>query len=110
MKNYSSGNLTDLLRYDYYEENKIVINRKLKQILDTLYDNNIDHNDLHSDNFLYKMNKNGDIEFKIIDFDTTTPLNSNERNYIIDNRNTFEEEVNGKKVIKYGTPINVAQP
>ena len=52
MKNYSSGNLTDLLRYDYYEENKIVINRKLKQILDTLYDNNIDHNDLHSDNFL----------------------------------------------------------
>lgn len=109
MKNYGSGNLTHLLRYDYYEENKYLINKELKNILDILYDNNIDHNDLHSDNFLYRMNENGDIEFKIIDFDNAKPLNSSKRNYIISNDNIFEEEINGKKTIKLGKDINVAQ-
>ena len=107
MQKYGSGNLTDLLRHDYYEENKDVINRQLKQILDTLYDNNVDQNDLHSDNFLYRMNENGDIEFKIIDFDNANLLGSVQRKYIIENLNKFEEVVNGKKVIKWGNPINV---
>jgi serine/threonine protein kinase len=107
MQKYGSGNLTDLLRHDYYEENKHVINRQLKQILDTLYDNNVDQNDLHSDNFLYRMNENGDIEFKIIDFDKANLLGSDQRKYIIENLNKFEEVVNGKKVIKWGNPINV---
>ena len=107
MQKYGSGNLTDLLRHDYYEENKDVINRQLKQILDTLYDNNVDQNDLHSDNFLYRMNENGDIEFKIIDFDNANLLGSDKRKYIIENLNKYEEVVDGKKIIKWGNPINV---
>jgi len=107
MQNYGSGNLTNLLRHNYYEENEDAINRQIKQILDTLYDNNIDHRDLHSDNFLYRMKENGDIEFKIIDFDTTNLLNSKKRNYTIQNLNKYEEIVDGKKVIEWGSPINV---
>ena len=107
VQKYGSGNLTDLLRNNYYEENKDVINRQLKQILDTLYDNNIDQDDLHSDNFLYRINENGDIEFKIIDFDKAKVLGSEQRKYIIDNLNKFKEVVDGKKVIKWGNPINV---
>lgn len=109
VKHYGSGNLTDLLRYDYYEENKDEINSKLKQILDTLYEAKIAHNDLHSDNFLYRMNEHGDIEFKIIDFDLAEPFEDGDtRKYTIENLNRFEEEINGKKVIKQGNDINVA--
>jgi hypothetical protein len=87
IKNYGSGNLTKLLKNNYYAENKEVIDIKLKQLLDTLYDNNINQNDLHSDNFLYIMNDAGDIEFKIIDFDNAIPLNAKKRVYTIENLN-----------------------
>jgi len=110
VKHYGSGNLTDLLRYDYYEENKDEINSKLKQILDTLYEAKISHNDLRSDNFLYRMNEHGDIEFKIIDFDLAQPFeDGDERKYTIENLNQFEEEdVNGKRVTMRGNDIYVA--
>jgi len=110
VKHYGSGNLTDLLRYDYYEENKDEINRKLKQILDTLYEAKISHNDLHSNNFLYRMNEHGDIEFKIIDFDLAQPFEDGDiKKYTIKNLNRFEEEdVNGKRVTMRGNDIYVA--
>lgn len=81
---YGQGNLTTLLYNGYYDENKEIINEKLRSILDTLYDENIDHNDLHSDNFLYSIDSKGDIEFKIIDFDNTLPLKG-DRTYTIEN-------------------------
>jgi len=109
IKHYGSGNLTHLLRYDYYEENKDEINSKLKQILDTLYQANISHNDLHSNNFLYRMNEDGDIEFKIIDFDVAEPFEDGDiRKYKIKNLNRFEEDFNGKIVTVRGNDINVA--
>jgi len=87
MGHYGQGNLTTLLSNGYYEENKEIIHEKLRVILDTLYDENINHNDLHSNNFLYSIDSNGDIEFKIIDFDTAFPLTlvNGDRKYTIEN-------------------------
>ena len=85
MELYGDGTLTDLIDSDIYsiEENREEINRKLRGILDILYDNNISHNDLHSDNFLYKINEDGEIEIKIIDFDMADNLDGDERTYHI---------------------------
>jgi hypothetical protein len=84
MGHYGQGNLTTLLSNGYYEKHKEIIHEKLRVILDALYDENINHNDLHSNNFLYSIS-NGDIEFKIIDFDTAFPLSLGDRNYKIEN-------------------------
>lgn len=84
MEKYGNGSLTDLLSNGYYEDHKEEINRQLKHILDELYDSDISHGDLHSENFLYKMKDDGEIELKIIDFDLAEPLGSNKRDYVID--------------------------
>lgn len=105
MQKYGFGNLTNLQGLPYYEKNKDIINRQLKQILDTLYDNNINQGDLHSDNFLYRMTENNGIEFKIIDFDKASHFpSSKQRKYIIDNLYKIVDE---KNVIKWGNPIDV---
>jgi Ser/Thr protein kinase RdoA (MazF antagonist) len=68
--------------------------------LDALYDENINHNDLHSNNFLYSIS-NGDIEFKIIDFDTAFPLTLvGDRNYKIENIGPSEPSM-----IDVSTPV-----
>jgi hypothetical protein len=88
MSHYGQGSLTQLLRNGYYDEHKESVNKELRTILDTLYDNQVDHNDLHSDNFLYRFTENG-IEFKIIDFDNSMPLKQY-RNYTIEDVNSNE--------------------
>lgn len=93
MKNYGDGSLTTLLKNGEYNRNKESIDIKLKQLLDTLYDSKIDQNDLHSDNFLYRMNAD-EIEFKIIDFDNATDLDGRRRMYIIENLNRGGTDIN----------------
>lgn len=105
MSHYGQGSLTQLLSNGYYDANKTRIDRHLRVILDTLYDNNIDHNDLHSDNFLYRIKK-GRIKFKIIDFDNTVPL-LKKRNYIIENTNNFKTIRNGKSISRPGKDIDL---
>jgi serine/threonine protein kinase len=73
MEKYGEGSLSELFKTEYFREHIIEIKDKLKTILDILYDNRIDHNDLHSGNFLYSF-KDGEIEFKIIDFDSARPF------------------------------------
>jgi hypothetical protein len=82
IEKYGIGSLTDLIIKGIYETNKEEINKKLKYILDTLYDNNIDQGDLHSNNFLYDI-IDGEIIIKIIDFDMAKLLESKKRNYTI---------------------------
>lgn len=93
MELYGDGTLTDLIDSDIYsiEENREEINRKLREILDILYDNNISHNDLHSDNFLYKIGEGGDIELKIIDFDMADNLDDTERTYRIMDKSVLKK-------------------
>ncbi len=73
-KRYGKGSLTQLYGDPFYGQNEADIRDKLKYILDTLYRANIDHGDLQSDNFLYDI-IDGEIEFKIIDFDSSCELN-----------------------------------
>lgn len=87
MSKYGDGNLTTLLNNGMYEQHKDEIHAGIIHILDTLYDHNIDQNDLHSDNILYKMNEQGQIELNIIDFDNAIPLNRRPRTYRIENLN-----------------------
>jgi len=95
MENYGNGTtgygtLTNLLLNfpDFVRIHHSEIQQKLKYILDVLYDNGIDHNDLHSGNFLYKINQNGEIEFKIIDFDAARNFNQMKpKKYIIEGEN-----------------------
>ena len=96
MEKYGDGTLTELLKMPLYEMYKLEINLQLKTILDILYSNNISHNDLHSDNFLFKFNRDllGNIlneppEIKIIDFDVATP-NTDFLNYRIEDRNFYK--------------------
>lgn len=96
MEKYGDGTLTDLLTTPLYNEFKRDIHLQLKTILDILYANNISHNDLHSDNFLFKFHRDlsnnilFDIppEIKIIDFDVATP-NKGPFNYKIEDRNIY---------------------
>lgn len=89
MEKYGEGPLTDLLKNGEYEKNKEQIDRQLRDLLDYLYAINIDHNDLHSDNILYK--KIGSkYEFKIIDFDLSRNLDERKRTYEIEIRGTRE--------------------
>jgi hypothetical protein len=93
MENYGNGTtgygtLSKLLLNfpDFVKIHHSEIQQKLKYILDKLYDNGIYHNDLHSGNFLYKINQNGEIDFKIIDFDSAHIFNpmKNPKKYIIE--------------------------
>lgn len=84
MENYGMGCLTELVNSPYYKKHSEFINKKLKELLDSLYDNNINHNDLHSGNFLYNIEEDGSIELKVIDYDNSNELNDKKRNYIID--------------------------
>ena len=96
MSKYGEGNLTMLMKNGMYETHKHEIHTQLKHILDTLYDHHIDHNDLHSDNILYKINEQGQIELKIIDFDAAIPL-KHRRTYTIEDRNGGPDvEISGK--------------
>ena len=73
-EHYGDGSLTDLYDNGEYEKHKYSINSQIKVILDLLYDNKLDHNDLHTDNFLYK--KIGyNYLIKIIDFDGAKTFN-----------------------------------
>lgn len=81
---YGEGSLTELYQTDYYNLHESEIKGQLRSILDTLYDNNIDHNDLHSNNFLYRFLDDGEIEIRIIDFDTSRELGTLKRNYSIE--------------------------
>ena len=97
MQRFGEGTLTDLIKSGYYEKNMHTINSKIKHILDVLYDNHLDHNDLHSDNLLYAFNGDA-ITLKIIDFDKSLPFNSNStRNYIVENRHDFTADLNVSK-------------
>lgn len=93
MELYGDGTLTDLIGSDIYSvsEKREEINRKLREILDILYDNNISHNDLHSDNFLYKIGEGGDIELKIIDFDMADNLDDADRIYRIRDKSILKK-------------------
>ena len=85
MEKYGEGSLTKLYKTFEYKKNKLKIDKAIKEILDTLYDKNIDQNDIHSDNFLYHYNTDtGEYEFKIIDFDAAKPLGDSYRNYNIE--------------------------
>jgi serine/threonine protein kinase len=84
MENYGKGTLTELLKSEYIIENEEKIKKELKRILDVLYDNNINHNDLHSNNFLYDIKEDETIELKIIDYDNSGELNEKRRNYKIE--------------------------
>ena len=85
MEKYGIGDLTKLYTEGYYKENKEYIDSQLKSILDTLYDDEIDHNDLHSNNFLYDLDSSEKPIFKIIDFDSSEALDSSsQRNYKIE--------------------------
>jgi hypothetical protein len=86
----NSGTLDDLLHdltesgYDMTIDEK-GIKSKIKQLLDILYDHNLQYNDLHSHNFLYKK-IDDTYEFKIIDFGdiTVIPDKRIRRNYEIE--------------------------
>lgn len=82
---YGEGTLTKLYKDDIMQNPKYLnsIRRQVKIILKKLYDNNINHNDLHTDNFLYHYDSEKDkYNIKIIDFDLSKPINSNnKRNY-----------------------------
>lgn len=82
LERWGDGTLNDLSKTDYYKHNKQMIKDKLKHILDILYDNNINHNDLHAKNFLYKF-ENDELIFKIIDFDLSTELDEDKPVYTI---------------------------
>ena len=97
MELYGDGALTELIDSEMYavEENRENINAKLREILDVLYANNISHNDLHSDNFLYKRGDDGDIELKVIDFDIAKELGDDKPNYRIEDKNVLRK-IKGK--------------
>jgi serine/threonine protein kinase len=107
MAHYGQGALTQLLNNGYYEQHKDDIHKKLRIILDTLYDENMIHNDLHSDNFLYTIDSTG-VEFKIIDFDYTGPLGDLRRSYTINNIHHIETEVDGRIIIRRRPDIVVS--
>jgi serine/threonine protein kinase len=73
LKKYGEGTINNLYleNKELFNEHKLDIKKKIRDILDKLYENNISHNDLHAKNFLYKF-KNNIIEIKIIDFDLST--------------------------------------
>ena len=108
MAHYGQGSLTQLLNNGYYEDHKDVIHKKLRIILDTLYNENLNHNDLHSDNFLYTIDSAGEIEFKIIDFEYARPLGDRHRSYTIHNIDHIEIEVNGRKIFRRRPDIVVS--
>jgi len=64
----NSGTLDGLLQKGVTKTEEKYIKEKIKHLLDTLYKNHYQYNDLHSNNFLYKK-VNGQYEFKIIDFE-----------------------------------------
>ena len=72
-EHFGEGTVTDLIINGEYERNKRSINKQLKDIIDLLYSNKIDHNDMHTDNFLYKKTGTGHL-IKIIDFDQAKQL------------------------------------
>lgn len=79
MEKYGEGTLTELynnlIREGKIEKYRTNIGLQIKSILDKLYKNNISHNDLHSDNFLYHYDKSKDkYTIKIIDFDQATGM------------------------------------
>lgn len=83
VERYGQGSLTELYQTEYFREHVQEIKDKLKRILDVLYDNGIEHNDLHSGNFLYSF-KNGELELKVIDFDAAIPfIRGTKRDYSI---------------------------
>uniref|UniRef100_A0A6C0B8J7 Protein kinase domain-containing protein n=1 Tax=viral metagenome TaxID=1070528 RepID=A0A6C0B8J7_9ZZZZ len=79
----NSGTLDELLHdltesgYDMTIDEK-GIKSKIKQLLDILYDHNLQYNDLHSHNFLYKK-IDDTYEFKIIDFGDVTVIPADKR-------------------------------
>lgn len=82
VEKYGKGSLTDLIVSGLYDEYKEIIDKLLRHILDILYENNIDQNDLHSNNFLFDI-VDSKIEIKIIDFDSAQALGTRKRNYRI---------------------------
>lgn len=84
MEKYGDGTLQELYKNKEFISIHIdEIKEKLKIILNVLYDNNINHNDLHSKNFMYSITDTGELEFKIIDFDLANDLGDQERDYKI---------------------------
>jgi tRNA A-37 threonylcarbamoyl transferase component Bud32 len=84
MEKYGDGTLEDLLKTEYATSHQEEIKQKLKELLDKLYDNGINHGDLHSGNILYKINS-GSLEFKLIDFAESSELGTCEKKYTIRN-------------------------
>lgn len=71
-KYYGKGTLSDLIESGYYQDNKELIDAKLRDLLDTAYKHNLMHNDLNDGNILYDFPLSDDpehIEFKLIDWE-----------------------------------------
>ena len=111
MEKYGKGTLTELYKKNYFFDSKQFkeedVKCKLKEILNILYTDGIDHNDLHSDNFLFDI-KNNELEFKIIDFDNAVKCKSMIE---LDNAQISIVGTRNKKVIDLSkTPITVPNP
>ena len=70
MKRWGIGSLTTLVTSGYYTKHQTEINRKIKQLLSTLYMSGFTHGDLHSNNVLFDK----DMNLKMIDFETSREI------------------------------------
>ena len=107
-KKYGTGSLTQLYITDddsFYRQHEADIRNKLKKILDTLYGADIDHGDLQSDNFLYDILDDGEVELKIIDFDVSRKLGTRKRVYDIHVRENEDREDEEMIYLEYPLPI-----
>ena len=99
----NSGTLDDLLKEDISKDSRTNIKVQIKQLLDTLYTNHYQYNDLHSNNFLYKKLKNGKYKFKIIDFEDIEqippdkPVDKKYKIEIVSTGEIFDVSTNGGK-------------
>ena len=70
MKRWGIGSLTTLVTSGYYAKHETKINRKIKQLLSTLYMSGFTHGDLHSNNILF----DEDMNLKLIDFEGSNEI------------------------------------
>ena len=75
MERWGIGTLSTLISSGYYQKHRTEINRKIKDLLDTLYMSGFDHGDLHSGNILFDENMN----LKMIDFEESQEIDADKR-------------------------------
>jgi len=105
MEKYGDGTLEDMfsafneMNFNRYKNNTVLqnIGKSITKLFDKLYALNIYHGDLHAQNILYKINKSGNVQFRIIDFGYSKKAS----NYEYFNReNNCIASVNGIKELK----------